>query len=621
TSPRLLELLLTGLIASPILVGLSGSLAMVLGLSAHNTVITIAAVTAALGAAALIRNSKCDGLAEFSGRQLFALGATIIALCALVVYLPLTDEWWRMRSDGWFHGAVIAEIAEYGVPPQDPYFYGINLQYMWIYHVLVLLVSRAAHIDPFFVMPLFNIQALAALCLATFLLSFHFKKRFSYGFSSMLTVVLGLNALFWLFIPLKLFPAFVGETRGWSEVGRILSLAPLHIETVRQFTHFAHSQVFFLDKFIVATAFSLGLSFMAAAWYAVVSGLAHKRPFFYFLLFISSAGMIAFHAVAGFVIVAGFLAGLLMLLLLRRTIDRPQAKSCTGMILMLLASAAVLLPFLLLVTHGKDSEQLIPISITFGKLTSIVVSCALAIVLASFQAGRLLGDRSAGSRFAIAATLSILVICLLISLPVVNAYDKLPFFVFFPLAVAGGWTLAELGDSRWSFFRKRINRWIVFVVLFAPLTSLHMIGAFATPPREMLDTWEKAASSWVQQHTDRDAVFFDCLDRVFLIVPAPRRYYWGLEKYAKLWNYDKNEMARRRAARENLYAGEELNRQTLYVLGDIDAETYIIARDDPECAGGIAKLTRYPNLFTKVYESGPIHIFAVQRERCREAVE
>jgi hypothetical protein len=619
THPRKLECLLAGLVASPIMVGLAGALAMVLGSSATMATTSTALASIALGAVCLTRQKDWEQKSEYSSRHMLALGGSIIVLCMLVGYLPLSDEWWRMRSDGWFHGAVIAEIADFGVPPQDPYFYGMDLQYMWIYHVLVLLISHAVHIDPFYVMPLANMQALAGFCLATFLLSIQLRKRFSFGFSSMLTAVLGMNALFWIFLPVKIVPAFVGETRGWSELARILSLTPLNIETVREFTRFAHSQVFFLDKFIVATAFSLGLSFMAACWYAIADGLTRKRPFVYIFLFLASAGMIAFHTIVGIVMTAGFTGGLFLLLLGTWRRDRNTSKTCIVMIMILLAGAVVLSPFLYQVIQSKESEHLIPISFTFGKIASFIVSCALVIILVAFQAGRFRRERSAASRFFIFAALSTVAVCLLISLPVVNMYDKLPFFVFFPLAVVGGWTLAELSQSRYNFFKNKTNQVIVFIVLFVPLTALHMIGNFATPDRQIINSWEKNAAVWVQENTSRDALFFDCSDRVFLLVSGPRRYYWGLKKYARLWGYDSDEMLRRENVRKNLFDSNGLHHTTLSVLGNAEFDAYLITREENGCAEGIEKLARYPELFVQVHTAGPIRIFEVNRENCKHA--
>jgi hypothetical protein len=615
--PHLLEWLLAGLVASPVLTGMSCVIAMLFGLSANGAAVVTASAMLVLGAASFARKDGWNPEREVPVRKIVMLGGTILVLCMLTSCLPLSDEWWRMRSDAWFHGAVIAEIADTGVPPQDPYFQGMNLQYMWIYHVLVLVLSRVAHIDPFIVMPLINIQTLAGFCLATFLLALRFHKRFAYGYASMVTAVLGLNALFWIFLPLKIAPAFVGETRGWSEVTRILSLTPLNIDTVRAFTSFAHNQVFFLDKFIVATAFSLGLCFMAAAWYAVAAVFDRKSPFIYVLLFVACAGMIAFHTIVGFVTMAGLGAGLFVLLLDRWRDDRNAAKSCIAMILIMLAAGAVLSPFVLAVTQGKSSEQLIPIQFNFSKVTSFAVSCALVIILAAFQVGKLWRERTAASRFFIFAALSVFGVCLLIYLPVINMYDKLPFFVFYPLAVAGGWTLAELKSSRYGFFHRRSNRIFLFIVLFAPLTGLHMIGNFATPERKVLTDWETNVASWVRENTSRNAVFFDCAESVFLIVSGPRRYYYGLEKYAKLWDYDKREMTQRERVRNNLFDDNDIDRTTLGVLGNIETDAYVIARDGNGCAGSVDKLSRRPDWFSEVYVASSIHVFEVNRENCR----
>ena len=240
---------------------------------------------------------------DISVRKIVILLGVAAFFCAVAGYLPLSSEWWRMRSDAWFHAAVVAEINAFGLPPQDPNFVGMPLQYMWFYHVLVSLLSETTSLDPFMVMPVINIQMLAAFVLATFLFSLRLtgsKKRYGYALSSVLVAVLGMNALFWVFLPIKLIRAFIGENTGLQVAVDILSLTPFNLHTVRKFLYIYYNQVFFLDKYIVSTAFSLGIAYMAGFWYAVTDYLGHEKPHALWLVLVATVGMLAFHPAVGF---------------------------------------------------------------------------------------------------------------------------------------------------------------------------------------------------------------------------------------------------------------------------------------------------------------------------------
>jgi len=80
-------------------------------------------------------------------------------------------------------------------------------------------------------------------------------------------------------------------------------------------------------------------------------------------------------------------------------------------------------------------------------------------------------------------SICIIVYSLLIILPGPNKYDKPPFFVFYPLAIVGGWTLAELPGRGKSFFSKKAVVVLLMIVLFLPVNLLAMLGYINTPPK------------------------------------------------------------------------------------------------------------------------------------------
>ena len=615
----LLELILASLVASPVLVVAAGAPLLLAGATPRGAALLVVAATAALGLWALRPGRPAALSTERSGRQLLVLFATLVVFCLLVGVLPLTRSWWRMRADAWFHGAVVAEIAAFGLPPHDPYFVGMPLQYMWFYHALVLLLSRASAIPPLVVMPLLNLQALSVFALGAFLVSAALRKGFASSYWAMLTAVFGMNALYWVFlIPLVILRAFSGTVRGMAEVARLLSLHPFSADRIRTLLHIYYNQEFLLDKFLVATALTLGLGFIAGVWYGTVRYLETRQRQYLVLVFLSAAGMLGFHPLTGVLAAGGILGGLFFLFLRRRGVDGYRIGPSAAVAAAVIGAGLLLLPYLVSITRAKEGEQLLPFSLSVAKLGGLAISLALVVVLAAFQVRRLVRSRSAGVQFLLAGTIALFLVSLVIRLPGPNTYDKLPFLLFFPLAVVGGWSLADF-TARARPRRRPIRAVLVFLALFAPLNGLTLAAYYHSPAQPPLQPDEWALTDWVRGHTPRDAVFFDSGDRVILLVPGPRRYYWGLENYAEQWGYDKAEMARRRHVRDNLYSTAPLDSTTLSVLGTMPAPTYLIARGGDPGSPGPERFHAYPDLFRVVFSSGNLFLFQVDREACRLA--
>jgi hypothetical protein len=615
--PRLLELALACTVLSPILVSILAVLVMLSGPAPKTAALIITSLAAVFVIAATLIRTPLPRLSEISIRQGLILSGIIFVFCALTGYLPLTDEWWRLRSDAWFHIATVAQISNYGVPPEDPYFYGIPLQYMWFYHVLVLIVSRATGITSPFVMAIFNMQALAGFMLAAFLLSQLLKNRFAHGVSSMLTGILGINALFWLFLPIKIIPAFVGEERGMEVVHRALTLSPLENLTVRKFLNIYSNQYFFLNKFIVLTAFSIALSFMAACWYGMTCGIAKKRAFPIVLTFFMAVGMVAFHPIVGFISLAGLGGGIFLFYVSGSRFGASVRKTSLLLLIMLVAAVAVLSPYLYDIMHGKDSDQLSLINVSFRKIAGLVISCALGILLAAFQVKKLIARQKPEARFFVLAAFSIIVVCLIIFLPGPNIYDKPAFFMFFPLAIAGGWTLAELPERKFALFQSKPGMALVFIVLFLPLNLIAFLGDYSTPTHDMLSVEETQIAAWARENTTRDAVFIDNKDRNFILVAGPRRNFYGSHSYAKQWGYDKEEMSRRKRMIDNIYSNEPLEPSTLAALCDIDPDVYIVLRGRDESNTDANKFLQIEDLFIEAYSTGPAAVLKVNKDACR----
>jgi hypothetical protein len=615
---NLLELALSAVVLSPILTGAAAVVLISLGMAVKTTAVAILSASTTLGAAALFSKSAIgtrgteDGGTGITARQGWILVGIIVAFCVLVGYYPRVSEWWGLRTDGYFHVAVISQIEHYGVPPEDPYFFRLPLQYMWFFHVLAIVVSEATNVHPSFTMPVFNIQTLIGYILATYLLSVQFRKRFEYGVSSVLAALLGLNAVFWFFMPIKLGRALTGDVTGFDAIMRLLSLRPFDLYTIRSFLDVFYNQRFFLDKFLVMTPFSFGLCFMAAAWYGTVTGYARRNTYSMVFTLIVCAGMLAFHPAVGFAVVAGLGGGHVLLLLTRSKVtDRSFTRTSLLFIGALALGAILVSPYLYLLMQGKESDQLLPFGVSFKRTMGIVISCGLVAFLSAWQVRRLLAERTPQARFFLLAALSVTVVSLLVVLPGPNKYGKPPFFVFYPLAVAGGWTLVDLARKGKPIFRKKSVIALIYILLFVPVNLLALTAYFNTPPEAALSPWEREVVTWVRANTSRDAVFIDSGGRVFLLTEGPRRYYFGFDAYADQWGYDRTEMDRRKRVIENVYSASPLENSTLAAFAGIEPDVYIISREGET---GPGKLSRTPDVVDRVFESGPITVWKVNKQ-------
>lgn len=611
-APRLSGLALWSLVLSPVITAVAG----IAGLSLHLPPATVADVFAAVSLAGcavgfIVTRTK---VALPDRRSLLWLGALLGVVVLLTAFLPMTRSWWRIRSDAWFHAAVVAQISDYGIPPEDPYFAGMPLQYMWFYHVLVLVLSRATDLDPFRVMALINIHGVLGLGIGAWQLCGVFRRTLAHRFAATMMLLLGFNAAFWLFLPAKLVRALRGDVRGLDEIKRTFSLVPFDYDHARDFMNVYYNWEFFLDKFMVATAFGLSLVFMVAGWYAAAEYLRTRRPESLLLLGGALVGMLGFHSLVGFVMLVGIFGGGILAWLLR---DRtaPFPLGCVAVMLgVSLASFLAMTPYLYELMQVKERSQLFPLSVSLQKTVGILISCSFALTLFLIRRP-LLRERSLSSRFFLLGAMSLAVFCLVITLPGSNAYDKLGIFIFLPLSILGGIALADLWLERSGPARRRLLAWTVACIL--PTNALPLAAAFATPDRVEVTPAEARLSAWLREHTPREALIVDDNDRVVFLVTVPRRYLWGSWAYAQQWGYPRLEMARRLHMRRALYTSGNPDASALDVLGEVQVPLYVVVRPEHRAAG--SAVVQNALLFQPVYEDSSLALYRVDTSACRSA--
>jgi hypothetical protein len=601
------ETLLAGVLISPLLLVFVTIATLSAGGTVPGASHALAATSAILLATALLRRP-----AEIPPvrREVVWMLVLVVGLLLLTATLPFTREWWRIRSDAWFHAAVVAEMRDFGLPPDDPYFVGMPLQYMWFYHVVGLVLSDALRVDAFWVMASFNAHAVVALVLASFQLASVLRPGFAHRMAATATLIFAFNAAFWVFLPLKLVRAVTGEVRGWEEIQRTYTLSPLNYDTAYGFMNIYCNQEFFLDKFMVATAFGIALVYMVAAWAGAIDWLQNRRRYGLALVAVSLVGMLGFHSMVGFVFLVGVVGGAVLLHLTRARVDGYRRRAAVALVGTSLLCLVGMTPYLYRVMHAKEQAQVFPVDFSLPKIAGIFISCAFVMVM-SWRARAFWLGNSVGLRFFVLGAAAVTAFCFSIALPGPNTYDKLGYFVFIPFAVMAGFAVADSILARPA--RARLTTALVWITLFyLPVNAIAFVSSFATPDGEEVTPAEMRLSDWVRDHTPRESVLIDDHDRVPLVVTAPRRYFFGRLSYAEQWGYDKVEMSRREHVVRSLYGDAPLDADALDALASFGDPLFVVVRPEHRERA----VARHPELFETMFSDPEISLVRVDRNAC-----
>lgn len=299
------------------------------------------------------------------------------------------------------------------------------------------------------------------------------------------------------------------------------------------------------------------------------------------------------------------------------TSARRRLASFSSISLAMLVCGLALLPYLLSLSRAKDEALLLPVGFSLPKMIGIFSSCALVIFLAAFQARDFLRSREIASRFVVLATAAVLAVSAALELPPPNEYDKLPFLLFFPLAVVGGWTLSDYANRGRTAARRHLRMIALCLLAFAPLNLFMFAAYYNTEPIHRVQGDERDVVSWVRDNTPRDAVFMDTGERVFLIAAGPRRYFLGSKAYAATWGYDRREIARRERVIDEVYSGGPLGETTLGALRELPYPVYVIVRDGDPHANAAAFEERAS--FDRVFSSGSVSVYEFDKSAVESA--
>jgi len=534
---------------------------------------------------------------------------SVLAMVSVAI-LPATSYWWRVRSDAWFHGAVTFQILRSGAPPLDPYFAGLKLNYMWFYHFFLAAVNRLTGLSPFWSMFLLNVQYLFCLVMAVYAIATRLGAGWRAALLSTGIAVFGLNGLFWLFWPLKLLFALTGEVKGVGELHRMLGGGILGITQVRKQLSVLGSVPFFLDKYMVGTAFSLALSLTMAALYFILRGLTERRVGDTVLaaLFLTAVSLL--HLVVSAAAALALLGACAFTIAWSRFSREELIPLARSALLPLVIALLVSAPYLASVTGGVETSgnEHPSVRLSLWAAASVFVSCFGVFLLALVPGRRILRERPRESMFVLFWSVSLVALAFLVRLPLDNQ-RKFIFMLHLSLACFSGIAFYGLIDRfRNSPAAKRLLRMSLLLFLL-PVNLIAFIGYAASPPEPAPGPSEMKTYEWISRNTPPDAVFLDSSARLDIPVLARRDLYFGKLSQAEAWGYSPEEVSRRLAARREVLSEQPMSESTLSALESLRRPLYVVLRRSEEAFPKIAAKLEAEPVFRRVFQNAAISLY------------
>lgn len=529
------------------------------------------------------------------------------AWTALIAVLLAANPALLARADGWFHAAVSLQIAERGLPPEDPFFAGLRLLYFWGAHAWsALWLVVGPRVPVWAPLACLSLTAAFACPLAIGVLAERLgasarEQRWAAGL-----LIAGVAPFAWLLIPARIA---IGGVQGGAEVSQLLERGLWPVLAAMDPGTLHASVLFFADKFLIASPFAIGI--VMALLFAIALIDVSERPTVRtaLVLAVLEAAALWLHAVVG--------AAMLVLAVGWWCASLARGGSRRALVLVpaaLMLAGLLLLPYLAGVTAGK--RQTIGWGLGGAALrTWLMVGAAVVPAGIGWLVGESRGSPAA--RTMLAMLLALTLAALLAGLPLGNQ-SKLLGLSFALLAAP-----AAIAWSRFAARLGPVGRRVVIAGLGIALIPTQLFGLYgaATERGQFRLAWERPASAderegwrWASRNTRDDALFVDGSGGLDFTVLAARSAVWGGEAWAGNWGYPEPALAARRRAAETLGRGEEPPTEIATMLRDLHRPVVVVARRLADPGGAWQHLIAAPGpasaRVTPLYRNRDLALFA-----------
>ena len=612
-----------GLAVSPLVSTVAAWALMSAGLPLPASALGVAALGWALWLLAELREARRGGTAPESREGLWFAWGWSAGAAAVIAAVMFVNPYLRIRGDAWVHGGIVWEIIERGIPPQDPRFAGLTLNYVWFYNYFIALLTTLRGGDPFALMAISNAVSMFATLGLAWLIGHQLWKTSRAAAGSALLMALGYNAAMWLLWPLRLGLALTGEVRGpkviaatfaeshWNDARVIFVLGPPYTFMVS-----------FLDKLLHGTAINIAYLMMLVYLWAMVRALRGERGPALFWGAAAASGMLLFHGVVGLSVIPVALGtlGLAWLLAARWTWlpARARLASFAGATA---AGALLAAPYTIAIsrawpatTSGLHHSYL---RVEPIQLFTILTALAVTAWFARRPLHRVVAERHGAAAVLALYTAGMLVFSSVVSLPLGNQ-TKFIFEAFAGLAVIGGAAFHE----ELAAWRRRFGlagAVAIGAVVLAGVPVLTLRGYLldrseTTAPEAHAAPGEEALYAWMRAATPAQAVFTDNRFRSLIMVKGRRQLLLGSDSGPERAAFPLDQVLERRAVLADLYGRADSLDRDAALLTRLGRPAYVLLRAADAGLDGSPgpDLDARPDLFARVYDRDGFIVYHVR---------
>lgn len=553
-----------------------------------------------------------------------------LAAAAFVAVPLASSEWLRVRSDTWVHVGIVWEIAERGIPPQDPRFAGLPLNYVWFYNLFVALAGSLRPVPvPFTTIAVANVTWIALLAWLGWQLAWSVWRDRRAAAAALPLLLTGMNAGALALWPLWLLRAVRGEVQGTEEVRRILTGAEWNgVAVMHQLSAPFAWMVNSWDKFMVGTALGYAWLLMLVWLWAGARWLGDPRgerpdgapPAWRWLVVgaAAAAGMMLYHSVVGLSVIPVSVGACVLLALpvARRAFDLPPGRAL-ALAGAALAGLAAAWPYFRAISGGWSADRAgfthRYLQLDWPMPWTLLTACGLTAVVAWAGVRRAFAERGIAAGWLVAWTAGMVAFALVVHLPESNE-SKFVWQVFAPLAILGGAGFPAM-LAAWRARLGRAGAAALVVFLFVLPAALLFRGFLldrsgATAPETLRAPGEEALYRWVREETPVDAVFVDDGSRDMLLVEGRRRMLAGTPYAAERAAFPRDALLRRRAVIADLYGTTADLPGDGALLDSLAAPAYVLYREGTHAAPAPwTALDRDTAGFARVYDADGFRVY------------
>lgn len=519
-----------------------------------------------------------------------------LAWTAVVAALLFSHPALPPRADGWFHAGVVWQIADRGLPPEDPYFAGLPLLYFWGTHAwAAMALSLVPSLGVWLSLITLNLGAAAATLLAIAGLTRALGGTAAQaGWASML-VLIGWTPFGWVQVAGR---ALVGEVRGWPEVQRLVDagIDPMLVMLADGQLH--ASMAFQGDKALVLTPFGMGLALLVLGLVTMIEPLRGRWRFVSLAVVIAAA--LFTHTVVGYALLLA--SGVWVAWALASAVrGEPGAMGrAWGIALAAAAALALLAPYVISITAGKQGQVALAPGVEALRTALGGTGVFLAGAALWWWRGR------SGSAPVLLASILFLVLGLTLELSE-NNQSK-----FFNLLAVSLSAPAAMGLHAWATARSGIARLVrvaFLAALLLPTPSL-ALWAFAAERGQAAGSWHEPSPesrrtfAWARANTAPPTMFADLGGARELFTISGRSVLWGGADGERDWGHPPAQLEIRRRAVRALCTGAAPDAEAAALLNSLARPIVVVCRASLPATDPVRELARREESGYRVLQDG-----------------